>query len=96
MTDAEGGLTQAVRGVLNDLCRPRGERGETHLLTLGQLAERTGIDRTQLSRIRSGERGATVEHARALAGALHRWSQAHSDARDTLNEAIRREGGPDE
>lgn len=81
-------LTKAVRGVLRDLCRPSGEARDSGRLTLGQLAARSGVDRSQLSRIRSGARGATPEHAEALAEALGEWAARQREAREALVTAL--------
>lgn len=85
---ADAKLTEAVRGVLRDLCRPSDEAADAGRLTLGQIAARSGIDRSQLSRIRSGERGATAGHATALAEALEEWADRQRAAREALVTAL--------
>lgn len=85
---AEDPITEAVRRVLRALCRPSSEARDSGRLTLGQLAARCGVDRSQLSRIRSGERGATAEHAEALAEALGEWADHQREARQALQAAL--------
>ena len=70
-------LAEVVRTVLQDL--PCSER---------QLALDAGLAPSTLSRIRSGERSASLETVKRLADALYHWAQRSTDAEMVLRQAI--------
>ncbi len=76
-------LAEAVRAALGRI--PCSDR---------QLAIDAGVPPSTVSRIRSGERGATPAVARALADALARWDERCAEAERVLRDAL--EGGNDE
>ena len=61
--------------------------------SIREIAREAGVPHTTLSRIVSGERGATPEVARAVAAALARWGRKCGKAERTILQAINKEGG---
>ncbi len=56
-----------------------------------ELAEEAGVPQSTISRIRHGKRGCTPEVARALVGALSRWSEDCRTAETKLRRALQKE-----
>ena len=61
-----------------------------------QLALDAGVPPSTVSRIRSGERGATPEVTKALADALGLWGDRCREAEQALRDAVAEEGDNDE
>jgi hypothetical protein len=59
--------------------------------SLRAIAREAKVPHSTLVRIRGGERGATAEVARALAGALHRWGSRCSSAERLLRHSLSQE-----
>ena len=59
--------------------------------TLRAIAREAGVPHSTLVRIKRGERGATVEVARAVADAFGRWSGRCGSAEGLLRDALSQE-----
>lgn len=78
-------LAEVVREVLDRV--PGSDR---------ELCLQAGVPPSTISRIRKGERGATLEVARALADVLTQWGRDCADAEAALRRALQREEEVDE
>ena len=59
--------------------------------SLRAIAREAGVPHSTLVRIKRGQRGATVDMARAVADALGRWSSRCSTAEGLLRDALTQE-----